>query len=270
MTETESRTPRMGRWALTGAAGTIGRHLRGSMGDVFEELTLLDVRPIADTAPHERSQVVDLRDLSALRAALAGAEGVIHLGGLADEADFHDLAEVNIVGTYHVLEAARRAGLRRVVYASSNRVTGHYPTTTVVGPEDPYRPDGFYGVSKAAGESLCRLYSDTFGMQVACLRIGSFEAEPATARELRTWLSPRDCTAAFAAAVSGDDAFTTFYAVSANAELWWDTGAGERVGFHPVDDASAFAAHASGELVEPQGGGYATAEHVLARQRHRG
>ena len=114
----------------------------------------------------ERDQVVaaDVADLEGLIELVAGRDGVVHLGGIADEADFHDLATVNVVGTYHVLEAARRAGVGRVVFASSNRLTGSYDTDTTVDPAMPPRPDGFYGVSKVAGEALCRLYADKFGL----------------------------------------------------------------------------------------------------------
>jgi uronate dehydrogenase len=197
-----------------------------------------------------------------------GVDGVIHLGGLADEADFHDLAEVNIVGTYHLLEAARMAGVPRVVYASSNRATGFYPTDHVVKPDEPYRPDGLYGVTKAATEALGRMYSDKFGLQVANLRIGTFADEPATPRELHTWLSPRDCTAAFRAAIAGTYTFTTFYAVSANTEPWWDLRAGAEIGFTPQDDAMTFAAGIDGEPIEPQGGSFASPEFTLTRQKH--
>ena len=85
-----------------------------------------------------------------------------------------DLTEVNITGTYHVLEAARRTGVDRVVYASSNRVTGFYDIDTLVDEHAP-RPDGFYGVSKVAGEALCRLYSDKFDLSTIVIRIGSYE-----------------------------------------------------------------------------------------------
>jgi uronate dehydrogenase len=223
MTENNS-VPRR-RWAMTGAAGSIGRHLRSALGDMFDDLLLLDIADITDLAPHERSLRADVRDLDALTAALDGLDGVIHLGGLADEADFHDLADVNIVGTYHLLEAARLGGVRRVVHASSNRATGFYPTSHVVSPDEPFRPDGLYGVTKAATESLCRLYADKFGLEIACLRIGTFAVEPTTPRELHTWLSPDDCEAAFRAAIDGAYTFTTFYAVSANVQGWWDLDA---------------------------------------------
>lgn len=265
---TQHDSPSGRRWAMTGAAGSIGRHLRGTLTDAFDDLLLLDLVDIDDLAPHERSLRVDLRDLDAIRDAIAGLDGVVHLGGLADEADFHDLAEVNIVGTYHLLEAARMGGVPRVVSASSNRATGFYPTNHVVSPDEPYRPDGLYGVTKAAIEALGRLYADKFGLEVANLRIGTFEAEPTTPRELHTWLSPRDCTAAFRAAIDGDYTFTTFYAVSANAEPWWDLDAGTSIGFVPQDDATTYAGGITGELTEPQGGRFASPEFTLARQHH--
>lgn len=256
------------RWAMTGAAGSIGRHLRAVLADAFDHLLVLDLEEIQDLAPHERSLRVDLRDFEALREAVNGLDGIIHLGGLADEADFHDLAEVNIVGTYHLLEAARMGGVRRVVYASSNRATGFYPTSHVVRPDEPFRPDGLYGVSKAAAEALCRLYFDKFGLEISCLRIGSFEVQPTTPRELHTWLSPGDCAAAFRAAMEGTYGFTTFYAVSANSQTWWELGAGRLIGFEPKDDAMAFAEGIDGDPVEPQAGTYASQDFTLSRQKH--
>jgi uronate dehydrogenase len=254
---------------MTGAAGNIGRHLRATLGDAFDELILLDIEKVKPTAPHERSMQVDLRDAEALRQALDGLDGVIHLGGIADEADFHDLVDVNIIGIYNLLKAARMGGVWKVVCASSNRLTGFYPTNHLVSPNNPFRPDGLYGVSKAAAETLCRLYSDKFGLQVACLRIGSFEPEPSTSRELHTWLSPHDCEQAFRAAITSAYDFTTFYAVSANAQLWWDLAPGLAVGFAPCDDAAVFANQIAGEITEPQGGVFATPEFTLSRQKPR-
>jgi len=175
---------------------------------------------------------------------------VLHLGGLAGEADFHDLAAVNIVGTFHVLEAARRAGARRVVLASSNHVTGLYPTATTVDPEMPIRPDGLYGVSKAAVEALGRMYAEKLGLEVASLRIGSFEPAPCDQRQLSTWLSPADALAAFIAAMTAPGLrYAAFYAISRNTRRWWDLGAGEALGFVPRDDAERHA----GEIAAPAG-----------------
>lgn len=181
-----------------------------------------------------------------------------------------DLADVNIVGTYHVLEAARRAGVRRVVYASSNRLTGMHPAGTTVSAATPPRPDGFYGVSKVAAEALCRLYDDKFGIRTVAVRIGSYEQRPGSAREQRTWLSPDDAERAFVAAMTTSVRAAVFYAVSANRERWWDLGDGEAAGYRPVDDAGTFGDIVPMDPRELQGGPYATPEYSLDRMRGHG
>jgi uronate dehydrogenase len=256
-------------WVLTGAAGRIGRALREGLRDEVKRLRLVDIVPLAPQEPQEEAVTADIRDAASLEPAFAGAQGVIHLAGLADEADFHDLCASNIVATFHVLEAARRAGVARVVYASSNRVTGFYPTTVRVAPAMPPRPDGLYGVSKLAGEALCRLYVDKFGLAAVCIRIGSYEPQPLETRHLSTWLSPRDSVAAFRAAMTAPSlGFATFYGVSANTQGWWDLEAGSALGFHPQDNAED---HASGIAVAKtalvQGGDFAAASYTLDRQR---
>jgi uronate dehydrogenase len=259
-------------WVLTGAAGQVASSLRLPVAARVARLRLVDVAPLEVRHPREEAMTADLRDQQALVDALTGAHGVLHLGAMAEEADFHDLAEVNIVGTFHVLEAARRVGAKRVVYASSNRVTGFYPTTTVVDPEMPPRPDGLYGVSKVAGEALGRLYADKFGLEVVNVRIGSFEKAPQDERQLSTWLSPDDCVAAFLAAMTAPDVrYATMYGVSRNTRRWWDLAAGQALGFEPHDDAERYAAELeTGIPADPsavQGGAYAAPEYTLDRQR---
>jgi uronate dehydrogenase len=131
--------------------------------------------------------------------------------------------DVNIAGTFHALEAARRTGVKRFIYASSNRVTGMYPVTTTVTPEMAPRPDGLYGVSEVAGEALGRMYAEKFELSVIAVRIGSAEDTPQDARQLSTWLSPANCRAAFLAAMLARDiSYAAFYAVSRNSCRWWD------------------------------------------------
>jgi uronate dehydrogenase len=259
-------------WALTGAAGQIAGSMRAGLAERVARLRLLDVAPVQPAHPGEESLAADLRDQDAMTEALQGTHGVLHLGGLADEADFHDLAEVNIVGTFHLYEAARRAGTRRVLYASSNRLTGFYPTSTIVEPEMPPRPDGLYGVAKVAGEALGRLYADKFGLEVANVRIGSFEEAPQDERQLSTWLSPADCLAAFLAAMTvADLTYATFYAVSRNTRGWWSLSAGHALGYDPRDDAEEYAGHVGAGTPTtpgaPQGGVYASRSYTLDRQR---
>jgi uronate dehydrogenase len=253
------------RWVITGAAGNIGTRLRGAVRALGVDLISTDVRLAEAVDDHDRVVTADLSDLAQLTALFDGADGVIHLGGLSDEADFHDLAEVNIVGTYHVLEAARRNDVSRVIYASSNRATGMYPTTTLVDVTMPPRPDGFYGVSKVAGEALCQLYSDKFDLSTIALRIGSYEVQPSTPRERHTWLSHDDAIRAFVAAMTTTEHHATFYAVSANSSPWWDRAEGERLGYLPQDDAAEWSL--TGQLEEPQGGRFASPNFSLDRMR---
>ncbi|HEY9473436.1 MAG TPA: NAD(P)-dependent oxidoreductase [Mycobacteriales bacterium] len=258
-------------WVITGAAGTVGRTLRAGLAGTVGRLRVLDIAPQASAHDSEELLTADVTDLTAMTDAFAGAHGVVHLAAIPDEDDFHDLVRANVVGTYTVFEAARRAGVARVVYASSNRATGGYPTATTLDPSMPVRPDGYYGVTKVTGEALGRVFADKFGLAVACLRIGSFNDRPEDARQLSTWLSPADAVAAFWAAMTAPDlTFATFYAVSANGHRWWDLAAGERLGFTPRDNADD---HADGLTPvvrdqRPQGGRFATARFTLDRQRH--
>lgn len=254
-------------WCVTGAAGRIGRVLRAHLSERGVPTVSLDVAECAPAGPEDRFLRCELRDLSELVTVFRGCSGVVHLGGIPDEADFHELADVNVVGTYHVLEAARRAGVSRVVFASSNRVTGSYPVSVTVAPSDPPRPDGFYGVSKVAGETLCRLYADKFGLSTVSVRIGSFEERPEDARHTRTWLSHGDALRAFDAAMATEAHTAVFYAVSRNSERWWSLEEGEHLGFDPQDDAGTFIGPGALAPDTPQGGAYADPAHSLDRMR---
>jgi uronate dehydrogenase len=258
------------RVVLTGAAGAIGSVLRAALAARVGELVSSDLHEIDGLAANERSVPADVVDPAAVYELLAGADAVVHLGGVADEAAFATLAGPNLSGTFNVLEAARRHGVRRVVYASSNRITGCYsPEDTLTG-DEPVRPDGLYGATKAFGEALGRLYVDRFGLEFVSVRIGSFEQRPHDARQLSTWLSHGDCVRVFEAALSaeGNVGFHVVYGVSANRRSWWASARGdERLGFTPVDDAEAFADglgtfesdRQAGPYAEPGYGGWADA-----------
>jgi uronate dehydrogenase len=254
-------------WVLTGAAGRIASRLRGELAERVARLRLSDLTAVPARHPHEESAAADLRDQAAVEAVVSGADGVLHLGGLADEARFEDLAAVNILGTFHVLEAVRRCGVERVVLASSNHVTGFYPTTAMVDPSMPVRPDGLYGVSKVAGEALGRMYADKFGLRVASLRIGTFAPAPVDQRSLSTWLSPDDALAALLAVMAAPDlTYVALYVASRNTRRWWNLEAGAALGFAPRDDAERHAdAVADGGPPSPlQGGPHASRECTLA------
>jgi uronate dehydrogenase len=249
------------RVLLTGAAGGIGSSLRGPLRAAAGELVLSDVAPLEAEAPNELVRPADLTDFAAVLAAAEGADAIVHLGGVPEEAPFETLAGPNLHGTYHVFEAARRVGAERVVFASSAHATGFYPVGHRLVGTEPVRPDSLYGVTKAYGEALGRLYHDKFGLRVACLRIGAFGERPGDAVALSAWLSPADCARLVLACLTSPELrFAIVYGVSANQRSWWAAAPGARLGYSPRDDAEAYAAELTGEVEGPQGGAFATPE----------
>src|SRR3954453_17319484 len=253
------------RVLMTGAAGRLGTVRRAGLRDEVEELRLSDIVEPEDLQGSETLAPADLTDQGAVARAGEGVDAVVHLGGIPDEAAFAELAGPNLVGPFHVFDACRRLGVRRVVFASSNHVTGMYPAGEPLDGTQPPRPDSLYGATKVWGEALARMYADCFGLEVVCLRIGSFLPRPTRTRDLATWLSPGDAVRLVRAALTAPDVrFEIVYGVSANARRWWPlTGA---LGYAPQDDAEAYAAevedddHAlqGGPTTAPDYGGWAT------------
>jgi uronate dehydrogenase len=234
---------------LTGAAGGVGTFLRRGLPALGWDLRNYDIAPVPDDPA---AIVADIRDSERLAAAMAGVGAVVHLAGIPTEDTFDRIRDANIDGTYRVFEAARQAGVSRVVYASSNHAVGFLPRQPLAPADGPPRPDTLYGVSKVFGEALARLYVDRHGMSVACLRIGSCFARPTSVRHLSTWLSPDDAVRLVHACLSAPDLdFAVVYGISANTRAWWDAEPGRRLGFHPVDDAEKYAAEILADAGEP-------------------
>ena len=239
---------------VTGAAGRIGTWLRGGLPERGWAVRGLDVVPVAGTRPGEEHLVADAADPDAVAAAVAGCDAVVHLAGHVGEASWEVIRRTQIDTTQAVLECARRAGVPRVVLASSNHGSGFTPRpaagTLLRETDAPPRPDTFYGVAKVTMEALGSLYSDRYGMDVVCLRIGSAFPEPTTTRQLSTWLSPDDTVALVQAALTAPSpGFAVVWGVSANTRNWWDLSAARALGFAPQDDAEVYA----GALVEVHG-----------------
>jgi uronate dehydrogenase len=244
------------RVLLTGAAGKVGSCLRAGLRDGLRELRLSDLSPVEPEVANETDAPADLRDAAAVARAVEGVEAVVHLGAVPDEAPFDVLAGPNLHGVFHVFEAARRAGVRRVVFASSNHATGFYPTAQRLTGAEPVRPDGLYGASKAFGEALGHMYADRFGLEVISVRIGSFLPRPTQPRHLSTWLSPGDAVRLFRACLTTPDVdYAVVYGASANDRGWWDLGPARALGYEPRDNAEAYAAEVGdGSPGEVQGG----------------
>ncbi len=235
-------SPPTRRVLLTGAAGQIGRLLRAGLPSTGWSLRCLDIADMGAAGEGEELIRADVTDLDDLLAATEGVDAVVHMGGLAGEAAYEDIRRVNIDGTFHVYEAARRAGVTRVVFASSNHAVGFTPRADCVPVDTRPRPDSFYGVSKVTGEALGSLYVDRYGLDVVCLRIGSQLPRPLRPRHLSTWLSDGDVVRLVDAALSAPSpGFVVVYGISANTRGWWDMQPGRALGYHPLDDAESHA-----------------------------
>ena len=228
------------RVLMTGAAGAIGSTLRAGLSGLYPTLRLTDIRPMT-AGPGEEFMQADLSDLDAARRVMDGVNAVIHLAGIPDEAGFEAILRHNIVTTYSVLQAAREAGARRVVYASSNHAVGFQPLG--VNESVLPRPDSFYGAAKVHSEALGSLYFDKFGLEFAALRIGSFLDRPTRRRHLATWLSPRDAVNLTRACLEAPRVgFSILYGISGNTRSAFDNRSAFALGYHPQDDAETYAA----------------------------
>ena len=157
---------------VTGAAGGIGTRLRQLLKGVYPNVRLSDVKRPADLAADETFVEADLASMPAVENAVAGVDGIVHLGGFSVEGPWDTILQSNIIGCYNLFEAARRHRVERVVFASSNHAVGFYPRRRRIGVDAAVRPDSRYGVSKAFGEALGALYAFKHGLRVTCIRIG--------------------------------------------------------------------------------------------------
>jgi uronate dehydrogenase len=217
----------------------------------------------------EELVLADLADASAVLAMMQGVDAVVHLGGVSTEAAFEPILQGNILGVYNLYEAARKQGVKRIVFASSNHVTGFYKQSETINASHPPRPDSLYGVSKAFGEDLSRFYFDRYGIETACVRIGSSFPEPKDRRMLATWLSFDDLhrliTACLTTPVLGH---SIIFGMSDNAVTWWDNSQANHIGYKPKDSSDVFkdavyARTQAPDLTSPvaqfQGGGFVQA-----------
>lgn len=236
---------------LTGAAGGLGTLMRSLLPAYGYTLRLFDVRPIEGEPD---AVTADLTDKDALAEAVRGVDAVLHLAGISLEAPFEKILRSNIEGTYNLYEAARREGVGRIVFASSNHAVGFTPAPRAGEPlipvDTPRRPDTFYGLSKSFGEDLAQFYWDKHGLETVSVRIGSCFPEPTSVRMLSVWMSPADGARLFHAALTAEGVgHTVVYGSSANTRLWWDLGSARALGYEPQDDSEPYAA----KLIAEQG-----------------
>jgi uronate dehydrogenase len=251
---------------LTGAAGGLGQALRSRLKANCTVLRLSDREALGEAQSGEEVALADLADAQAIEQAVAGCQAIVHMGGMSVEGPFGPILQANILGVYNLYEAARKQGVKRVVFASSNHVTGFYRQSDTITPAHPPRPDSMYGVSKAFGEDLSRMYFDRYGIETACIRIGSAFAEPKDRRMLASWLSFDDLHRLISACLTTPVlGHTIIFGMSDNAVAWWDNASVRHVGYVPQDSSDVFRDAVYARTPEPdlsspavlfQGGGF--------------
>ena len=240
---TDTATPRCRRVLLTGAAGHLGGVMRERLKRYADIVRVSDIGELGAAEAQEEIVRCDLADADAVLSLLSEVDAVVHLGGVSVERPFEEILPANIVGTYNLYEAARKQGVKRVVFASSNHVIGYYRQGEVIDADAPVRPDGYYGVSKAFGENLSSFYFDRYGIETVCLRIGSSLAEPKDRRMLVTWLSYDDLEHLIVRSLFAPNVgHAIVYGASANRDHWWDNSLVTHLGFEPKDSSEPFRA----------------------------
>jgi uronate dehydrogenase len=257
------------RLLLTGAAGGLGQALRPRLKANCHILRSADRVAFGLAGEQEELVLADLADASAVMNMMQGVDAVVHLGGVSTEAAFEPILQGNILGVFNLYEAARKQGVKRIVFASSNHVTGFYKQSETINASHPPRPDSLYGVSKAFGEDLSRFYFDRYGIETACVRIGSSFPEPKDRRMLATWLSFDDLhrliTACLTTPVLGH---SIIFGMSNNAVTWWDNSQANHIGYKAQDSSDVFkdavyartqAPDVTSPVAQYQGGGFVQA-----------
>lgn len=229
------------RLLITGAAGRLGSVLRKHLAAFADELRLTDIADMGQAAPHEQLVRCDLANFNDVLPLAEGVDAIVHAGGVPVEDTFDKILNGNIVGTYNIYEAARRNGVKRVVYTSSNHAIGFYDRTETIDATAAHRPDSLYGVSKCFAEDLGRYYWDKFAIESVNLRIGSSFPEPLDRRMLATWLSFDDFAQLTERSLLAPRVgHMIVYGMSANRESLWDNRLASSLGYVPKHSADDY------------------------------
>ena len=241
------------RVLITGINGLIGEVIRVSLRKQYDVYGL-DLKP-----PYSENvfniDIFDFEKLLETLSDLKPLDFIVHLAGESDsQASWESVLKPNIIGTRNVFEVAHQLNVSRVVFASSNHVTGAYegflphlhlhlqPEPEKIRHTDPIRPDGDYGVSKAFGEAIARYYCSRWGVEIVCLRIGTVNRQDSPGQDLRsmkTWLSHRDLKHLIDRSLKANVTFGIYYGVSDNKGAFWDiSNARDELGYEPRDNAS--------------------------------
>ncbi|MCY3879304.1 MAG: NAD(P)-dependent oxidoreductase [Rhodobacteraceae bacterium] len=242
----------MKRLLITGAAGSIGSEMRRRLAHLATTLRISDRNDLGEARANEEIMQCDLADKQAVDELVKGCDGIAHFGGQSVEASWEVIRNSNIESVFNLYEAARRHGCPRIVFASSNHAIGFHKQTEKLDADTKTRPDGLYGVSKVFGEAMASMYFDKFGIETACVRIGSCFPAPIDHRMLSTWMSYEDFVSLI------ECIFTVprlgcpiIYGASDNDCKWWDNGKTTYLGWRPKDNSEKFRAGLDAKMEPP-------------------
>ncbi|MBN1364269.1 MAG: NAD-dependent epimerase/dehydratase family protein [Syntrophaceae bacterium] len=164
------------KFLITGGAGFIGSNIvksllaQGGQPVVLDDLSSGYKKNLLPKVKFIRG---DVRDLKTVGKSMAGCSVVLHLAAsVGNKRSIDDPltdANINVIGTLNVLEAARKHGIKRIVFSSSAGIFGELKTLPIV-EDHPQDPDSPYGTSKLAAEKMCLVYNKLYGMRNVCLR----------------------------------------------------------------------------------------------------
>ena len=267
---------------ITGAAGDVGTHLRRELAGKYH-VRASDLRDLKEKFRGQKFMRADISKFADALRITRGVDAIVHLGGYSVEGPWQGILSANIVGCYNVFEAARRNGVKRILFPTSNHAVGYYRRDQSIDHRVYPRPDSRYGVSKVFGEALGSLYADKYGMQVFCMRIDNVNPAPIDKRRLSIWFSPRDLAQLVTIGIEHPEVrFEIVYGVSGNTRSWYDNSNAARLGYRPLDNSEVFAREvlarekpgADPRTEQYQGGAFVVAEAVpnpapLPRTRRR-
>ncbi len=236
---------------LTGASGTIGRLLSVRLAELGWTLRLTDVAPLPIPLPQNASfDRVDLEDQQAVNDLAQGCGLILHFGGISTEQSFETVLGPNLRGSYHIYEAAR-SQKARVVFPSSVHAVGLYERTEILDQDCLLRPDGYYGLSKAYGEMLARLYWDKHAVESVLIRIGSVLPEVPDERILSTWISHGDFVSLIERCAEAEHVgCSVIWGQSNNSRGFWRHDARQKIGWTPLDSSDSQAERVRGKVTD--------------------
>jgi uronate dehydrogenase len=254
---------------LTGASGALGRVLAQALGAARWTVRLTDIVPFPDPLPAGASFTkADLNDGVTILRLAEGCGMILHFGGVSVERPFEEVLGPNIRGLYHIYEAARRERAR-VLFASSNHAIGFHERSEPLDDDCQLMPDGYYGLSKAYGELMGRMYWFKHGVENINVRIGSCFPEPVDARMLSTWLSYADLTRlVMRATLAEKTGSCVIWGASNNARTYWRHDSRQELGWLPEDSVDTYAGQMAGKVSDNkvqeryQGGAYTAIDYT--------